>query len=91
MNSTGKVLVGIMAGAAAGAILGILFAPDKGSETRKKIAKKSSDTVNDVKNKISHLIDGVTGRIEDGKEELAGAYGKMKDKVEEFSKDGKAL
>ncbi|HTO15671.1 MAG TPA: YtxH domain-containing protein [Edaphocola sp.] len=91
MKSKGKVLVGILGGAAAGAIVSLLFAPNKGSETRKKIAKKSTDTVNDVKNKISHLIDDVTGKIEDGKEELAGVYGKMKDKVEGFSKDGKVL
>ena len=35
--STGKVMLGILAGLAAGEALGILFAPDKGSETRKKI------------------------------------------------------
>ena len=36
----GKILLGVLAGAAAGATLGILFAPKKGSVTRKKIIKK---------------------------------------------------
>lgn len=39
MNS-GKVVLGALAGLAAGALLGILFAPDKGSETRKKSRKR---------------------------------------------------
>ena len=38
-----KTLLGFLAGAAVGALAGILLAPDKGSETRKKISKKTGD------------------------------------------------
>jgi gas vesicle protein len=62
--SSGKVLLGVLAGLAAGAALGILFAPDKGSETRKKIAKKGEDYFDEVKNKFNDLIDELSQKVE---------------------------
>lgn len=52
MKSTGKILTAIVAGAAIGAIVGILFAPDKGSETRKKIGEEGKKLAEDVKDKF---------------------------------------
>jgi gas vesicle protein len=37
MSSTTKIVLGMMAAAAAGAAIGVLFAPEKGSELRKRI------------------------------------------------------
>jgi gas vesicle protein len=49
---TGKAILAVAAGLAAGAVLGVLFAPEKGNETRRKITKKGKDLVDDVENKI---------------------------------------
>lgn len=45
----GKMLLGLLAGAAAGAVAGILLAPGKGSETRKNLSKRGRDTVDNLK------------------------------------------
>jgi gas vesicle protein len=50
--SSGKALLGVFAGIAAGAALGILFAPGKGSNTRKNISRKTKDLVDAVNDKL---------------------------------------
>ena len=59
MNSASKILLTIGASVAAGAILGMLYAPDEGIETRKKIMKRSKK-----------LAGMVGDSIDDGKESL---------------------
>ena len=41
MGSNGSTFLGVMAGTAIGAVLGVLFAPDKGSITRQRIADEA--------------------------------------------------
>ena len=55
--STKKVVLGVLAGVTAGAIAGVLLAPDKGSDTRNKIAKKSKETSDDLKDKFNEFVD----------------------------------
>jgi gas vesicle protein len=62
--NTGKALLGILAGVAAGALFGILFAPEKGSETRKKIAKKGKDYVDDLTVKLNDLMEDVSEKVD---------------------------
>ena len=52
MNDTTKILVAFAAGAVVGAAVGVLFAPDKGSETRRKIAEEGKKIAGSMKNKF---------------------------------------
>ncbi|HQZ24323.1 MAG TPA: YtxH domain-containing protein [Flavobacterium sp.] len=63
MNSS-KLVLGILGGVAAGALLGVLFAPEKGSKTRKKIVDKSKDFADDMKEKFEDLYSDVTDKYE---------------------------
>lgn len=54
METTGKIVAGVLAGVAVGAVLGLLFAPDKGSATRQKI----SDSVKGMGKSIADTAEG---------------------------------
>ena len=77
MNTT-KVIVGVLAGVAVGAAIGILFSPDKGVNTRKKISKKSDDLMHEIEDGLSDIYDTV-----------AKKYGRASEEVEKLVKNGK--
>ena len=43
MKSSGKILLTFLGGAAAGALAGMLFAPESGKKTRQSLTKKARD------------------------------------------------
>ncbi|NUO00578.1 MAG: YtxH domain-containing protein [Saprospiraceae bacterium] len=92
MNST-KVLLGVLVSVAAGATLGILFAPDKGSSTRKKISQKSNDYVSEVEGKFNEFINAITQKFESVKKEttqmVENGKAKVKTAEEELIKASK--
>ena len=62
MKNSYKTLTAFAVGAAAGAVLGILFAPGKGVETRAKLSLKRKEAIDEAKEligkgkeKYSHL------------------------------------
>jgi gas vesicle protein len=88
MNS-GKVLLGVLAGAAIGALAGILFAPAKGSKTRKRILKKGEDYSDSLKEKFNELLEVITEKFEKVKEDVANYADKNVVNPEEAEKETK--
>ncbi len=59
MNNNSNTFLGILAGTAIGAALGILFAPDKGTNTRRKLVEEAQATKDQIAreaNNIQHKI-----------------------------------
>jgi len=66
----GKIVLGTLAGIATGAILGILFAPDKGSDTRKKIYKQGEEYSDAMMEKFNSFLKSIAQKFDMVKEEL---------------------
>lgn len=89
-SRSSKVALGVLGGVAAGALLGILFAPDKGSNTRKKISDKSKDYADDLKTKYDGLLGSVTRKYENLFQEGESLLAEGKQKFDQFTTEGKA-
>lgn len=75
MENAGKIIGALVLGAVVGAAAGILLAPDKGTETRKKLFNGAKDLAEDLKQKAQDSLN----RFKDVAEERA----------EEFTKSAK--
>lgn len=88
--SSGKVVLGLLAGIAAGAVLGILLAPDKGSDTRKKISKKGKDYSDSLKDKFNEFKESITEKFDKVKDDVTEFAEQVQTKTEQSKKDTKA-
>ncbi len=70
MNNSGNTLLAIIAGSAIGAALGILYAPDKGENTRKLIADQAAATRDNFADSAVDLKNRVASKMYDERETL---------------------
>lgn len=84
MNDNTKVVVALLAGLAAGAALGILFAPEKGTETRDKLTESLKKLGDSIKDSAASEIDTLIGLKDKVVENIKS---KIKTTEEEYQDD----
>jgi len=62
--------MGVLAGIAAGALTGVLFAPEKGKDARRKLSKTGEDYADALKDKFDVFFSGVTEKFDQVKVEV---------------------
>ena len=79
MTNRSKILIGILGAAAAGVVVGLLVAPEKGKDMRKKIRRTAEDWADN----LSHLWAKGKSHAEDAVEDLKDKGRRAKATVEE--------
>lgn len=87
--SSGKVLLGVLAGVAVGALVGTLLAPDKGSETRKKILDKGEDYLDDLKCQLDDFLGALKDKYANKMHDAEDLFAKGKSKYNEAKSEFK--
>ena len=59
-----KKILGVLTSVAIGAVIGVLFAPDKGAVTRKRFSRKRFAYDDELEKKFNDLIDSITQQFE---------------------------
>lgn len=82
MNKTAKIFIGLAGLFAAGAVLGALYAPDKGERTRRRIVRKGRRVYHSVNDTIEESRDA----LEEIRDRLKDNLERVNDEVERLSK-----
>jgi len=88
MSNT-KTVLGFIAGAAVGALAGILLAPDKGTDTRKKIVGKAEGITDSLKVAFNDFVEELKETYTVAKEDGEEISSKLKTANNSFQEDVK--
>lgn len=81
MGRTGGTIVAILAGAAVGAVAGILLAPDQGSKTRKRLGRGIKTGSDEIAHKFDDLKDQVRSLMNAKKDDLESSINSFVEKA----------
>lgn len=86
-NNNGNGILALLAGAAIGVGLGILFAPDKGSKTREKLKDNFDDLSDEIKSKFNSVAEDMQNQFSrtkgDFKESVDDAISNSSEKIDD--------
>jgi gas vesicle protein len=85
MKYTGLFLGGLLTGAALGASIALLYAPQKGSETREQVKAK----IKEMEGELQQLRDKVKVKGGELKEEMKVKMNELEKKIENLNKEYK--
>jgi len=87
MGKTGSTLVAILAGAAVGAVAGVLLAPEQGGKTRKKISDGFKSGTDDLNCKMDELKNQVKSLISSRKNDFESTFNNLVHKADDKKED----
>ena len=90
MAST-KSFLSILAGLAAGAAIGILYAPDKGWKTRARVKKAAANGYEDMKENLGDLGTKVDEKTAEAKETIKNLRDTLREKGSEIKEGTRKL
>lgn len=83
MNNNSKTIAALIAGLAAGAALGILFAPGKGDETQDRLSQALADLKDKIVDSAMQGIEKLTAGSEGLAEQVQDKFDEVKEEVSE--------
>lgn len=87
MSKSGNSLIAFVLGAGVGTALGILFAPDTGSNTRDRLSYRLSKYKNELEELIDELVEGKELHLNEAKTEGKRVINDAKNKAENLLND----
>ncbi|MDW7738652.1 MAG: YtxH domain-containing protein [Bacillota bacterium] len=86
-----KILSGLAIGALIGGVVGVLYAPKAGKETRHEIAEKVKETAAATREKVKETVKEVKEKVDDLKDKRVAVVDKTTDSKNAVKESGEVL